>query len=308
MLAQAGRGQQMGMPLVGVLSSGRTDQALMAAFKQGLAEAGLVEGVGVAVEYRWADDQYDRLAGLAADLAARKVWVIAAFGLVSALAAKSAAGRTPLVFVVEGDPIKFGLVSNLSQPGGSATGVSFLASALTATQFDLLQQLVPNAPATGLLVNPNNPSTAQDLEAAASARTNKLVVAKAGQETDLDAAFASLVKQGARALVIPNDPFFLDQRQKMVSLAAQHSLPTIYPAREFAAAGGLMSYGVSIADSDRQAGIYAGWIVKGTPVVQLPVQQGIKVEFVINLDTAMGLGFTVPVSLLGRADSVIQAR
>ncbi len=280
----------------------------MAAFKQGLGEAGFVDGIGVAVEYRWADDQYDRLPTLAADLVARKVWVIAAFGLVSALAAKSNASKIPLVFVAEADPIKFGLVSNLSQPGGNATGVSFLASRITATQFDLLQQLVPNPPAVGLLINPNNPGTAQDVEAAGSASAKKLVVVKAGREADLDNAFASLVSQGARALIVPRDPFFLDEREKLVALAAQHSLPTMYPTREFAAAGGLMSYGASIAGAARQAGIYAGFILKGTPVVQLPIQQDINVEFVINLDTAMSLGFTVPVSLLSKADSVIQRR
>jgi putative tryptophan/tyrosine transport system substrate-binding protein len=306
--SHAGFGQRMGTPSIGVLSSGRADQAVMAAFKQGLSEAGLADGIGVTVEFRWADDQYDRLSALAKELAARKVWVIAALGLNSALAAKPAAGRMPLVFVIEGDPIKFGLVSNLSQPGGNATGVSFLASELAGTQFNLLQQLVLNPPAVGLLVNPNNSSTAQDLEAAASAHTNKLVVAKASQASELDAAFASLVQQGARALVIPGDSFFLDQRQKLVALAAQHSLPTMYPAREFVVAGGLMSYGASLAEADRQAGIYAGWIVKGTPVLQLPVQQNVKVEFVINLDTANTFGLTVPVSLLGRADSVIQAR
>jgi putative ABC transport system substrate-binding protein len=306
--SHAGLSQQMGTPSIGVLSSGRADQAVMTAFKQGLSETGLADGIGVTVEFRWAEDQYDRLSALAKELAARKVWVIAALGLNAALAAKTAAGRMPLVFVVEGDPIKFGLVTNLSQPGGNATGVSFLASELAGRQFNLLQQLVPNPPAVGLLVNPNNSSTAQDLEAAASAHTNKLIVVKASQATELDAAFASLAQQGARALVIPSDSFFLDQRQKLVALAAQHSLPTMYPAREFVVAGGLMSYGASLADADRQAGIYAGWIVKGTPVMQIPVQQNTKVEFVINLDTANALGFTVPVSLLGRADSVIQAR
>jgi putative tryptophan/tyrosine transport system substrate-binding protein len=307
-LPQAGFGQQMGAPLIGVLSSGRSDQVLIDAFKQGLAEAGLVDGISVNVDFRWADDQYDRLSGLAAELAARKVWVIAAMGLVSALAVKSAAAKTPMVFVVEVNPIKFGLVNNVSQPGGNATGVSFLASDLTAAQFDLLQQLVPNPPVMGLLVNPNNPGVAQEVEAAASARTSKLAVVKAGREAELDAAFASLAQQGARALVVPGDPFFMDQRQKLVALAAQRSLPTIYPAREFAAAGGLMSYGAGIADIDRQAGIYAGWIVKGTPVVQLPVQQNIKTEFVINMNTAMAMGFTIPVPLLTRADSVIQTR
>src|SRR5262245_39455460 len=306
-LADRSFAQQIGTPSIGVLSAGRSDQALTAAFKQGLSEAGFADGIGATVEYRWADGQYDRLSGLAKELAAHKVWVIAAIGLNSALAAKTVAGRIPLVFIAEGDPIKFGLVSNLSQPGGNATGVSFLASELAGTQFNLLQQLVQNPPVVGLLVNPNNPSTAQDLEAGASAHTNKLVVAKAAQVTEIDAAFASLVQQGARALVIASDAFFLDQRQKLVALAAQHSLPTMYPAREFAVAGGLMSYGASLADAERQAGIYAGWIVKGTPVIQLPVQQNVKVEFVINLDTATTPGLTVPVSLLGRADSVIQA-
>jgi putative tryptophan/tyrosine transport system substrate-binding protein len=299
---------QTGRPLVGLLSSGRTDQAIIAAFKQGLGETGLADGIGVDVEYRWADGQYDRLPGLATELVGRKVWVIAAIGLVSALAAKPAVTKLPLVFVIEGNPIKFGLVNDLSQPGEKATGISFMTSELTAMQFELLGQLVPNPPATGLLINPNNPSNPQDLEGAQNAHPNKLIVVNAGQESELDTAFASLAAQGATALVVPRDPFFVDQRQKLIGLAAQHKLPTIYPTREFAAAGGLMSYGASIAEASRQAGIYAGWILKGTPPVQLPVQQNTTTEFVINLDTAQALGFTVSVALLGRANSVIQTR
>lgn len=307
-IARTSLGQQLGTPLVGVLSSSRADPALSAAFRQGLSEAGFAEGTGVAVDYRWADDQYDKLPALAAELVARKVWVIAAFGLVAALAAKSAARGIPIVFVVESDPIKSGLVSNLMQPGGNATGVSFRASELTATQFDLLQQLATDLAAIGLLVNPNNPTVARDLEAAGSAHAKKLIVVKAGRDEDLNAAFSSLVAQGARGLVVPRDPFFLDQPEKLVALTTQHKLPAIFPAREFAAAGGLMSYGASIAGPRTQVGIYTGFILKGTPVIQLPIQQDVNVEFVINLDTASALGFTVPVSLLSKADSVIQRR
>jgi putative tryptophan/tyrosine transport system substrate-binding protein len=307
-LSRPGYGQQTGRPLVGLLSSGRTDQAIIAAFKQGLSETGLVDGIGLDIEYRWADDQYDRLPALANELVARKVWVIAAIGLVSALAAKPAVTKLPLVFVISGDPIKFGLVNNLAQPGDKATGVTFSGSEITTTQFSLLGQLVPNPPAVGLLINPNDPSNPQDLEGAQNAHPTKLIVVKASQESELETAFASLAAQGAGALVVPRDSFFIDQRQKLVALAAQHKLPAIYPAREFAAAGGLMSYGASVAEASRQAGIYAGWLLKGTPPVQMPFQQNTQTEFVINLDTAQALGFTVPVALLGRADSVIQTR
>jgi putative ABC transport system substrate-binding protein len=307
-LSRPGYGQQTGRPLVGLLSSGRTDQAIIVAFKQGLSETGLVDGIGLDIEYRWADDQYDRLPALANELVARKAWVIAAIGLVSALAAKPAVTKVPLVFVISGDPIKFGLVNNLAQPGDKATGVTFSGSEITTTQFSLLGQLVPNPPAVGLLINPNDPSNPQDLEGAQNAHPTKLVVVKASQESELETAFASLAAQGAGALVVPRDSFFIDQRQKLVALAAQHKLPAIYPAREFAAAGGLMSYGASVAEASRQAGIYSGWLLKGTPPVQMPVQQNTQTEFVINLDTAQALGFTVPVALLGRADSVIQTR
>jgi len=307
-LSRTSHGQQTGRPLVGVLSSGRTDQAVLAAFKQGLSETGLADGIGVDIEYRWADDQYDRLPALANELVARKVWVIAAIDLIAALAAKPAVTKVPLVFVIAGDPIKFGLVNNLAQPSDKATGIIFAPAEVTATQFNLLGQLVPNAPATGLLINPSNPGSLQDLEGAQNAHPNKLVVVKASQESELEPAFAALAAQGAGALVVPRDPFFIDQRQKLASLAAQRKLPAIYPTREFAAAGGLMSYGVSIAEATRQAAIYSGFILKGTPPSQLPVQQNTQAEFVINLDTAQGLGFTVPVALLGRADGVIQAR
>jgi putative tryptophan/tyrosine transport system substrate-binding protein len=308
LLATRAFGQQVGKPSVGFLSIGRRDQTLVTAFQQGLADAGLNPELDVDVEYRWADARYEALASLAAELAARKVWVIGAMGLASALAAKPAVTRVPLVFVVEGDPTKFGLVDNLAQPNERATGVSFKLSELTATQFDLLGQLVTNPPATGLLINPNNPSNPQAVEGAQSARANKLIVVKAGQEAELDAAFGSLTSQGAAALVVPPDAFFFSQRQKLVALAAQHKLPTIYPAREFAAAGGLMSYGASISGACRQAGIYAGFILKGTPIPQLAVQQNIQTEFVINLDTAQTMNFTIPVPLLSRADTVIQAR
>jgi putative ABC transport system substrate-binding protein len=234
--------------------------------------------------------------------------VIAALGLASALAAKPSAARIPLVFVVEADPVKFGLVTDLSQPGGNATGVSFSASALITMQIDLIGKLVKNAPSTGLLLNPNNSRLMLDLEAAATTRAQKLTVVKAGSENDLETAFKSLAGQGVKDLIVPGDPFFFDQRAKLVALAAQYKVPTIYPAREFAAAGGLMSYGPSYADLIRKAGVYSGWIAKGAKPIEFPVQQDMKAEFVINLDTANALGFTVPVSLLARADATIQAR
>jgi putative ABC transport system substrate-binding protein len=305
-LTHPGVAQQESKPSIGVLSSGKFDQALMDAFNQGLTHSGLVSGADVTVEFRWADDQYDRLPALAKDLASRKVGVIAAIGLASALAAKSGAARIPMVFVVEEDPVKFGLVTDLSLPSGNATGVSYSAGALTAMQFDLLGKLVTNAPSTGLLLNPNNSRIVLDLVAAGSTRGKKLLVLKAGQESELDAAFSSLAGQGGKVLVVPGDPFFIDQRTKLVALADQYKLPTIHPAREFAAAGGLMSYGIRIADLDRKAGVYSGWIAKGAKPVEFPVQQDMKAEFVINLATANALGFTVPVSLLARADEVIE--
>jgi putative ABC transport system substrate-binding protein len=300
--------QKKGKPTIGVLSSGKSDQDLIGAFNQGLTQSGLVPDADVMVNFVWADDQYDRLPALAKDLASKRVSVLAAIGLASALAAKPFAARIPLVFVVEADPVKFGLVTDLSQPGGNATGVSYSASALIAMQIDLIGKLVKNAPSTGLLLNPNNSRLMLDLEAAASTRAQKLVVVKAGQESELETAFKSLAGQGVKDLVVPGDPFFIDQRTKLVALAAQYKLPTIYPAREFTAAGGLMSYGISVADLNRKAGVYSGWMAKGAKPIEFPVQQDMKAEFVINLDTANALGFTVPVSLLARADSTIQAR
>ncbi len=299
---------QKGKPIIAVLFSGQSDQDLMDAFNQGMTQSGLVPGVDVTVNFVWADDQYDRLSPLAKELASKRPSVIAAIGLAAALAAKPFATRIPMVFVVEADPVKFGLVTDLSQPGGNATGVSFSASALVAMQIDLIGKLAKNAPSTGLLLNPNNSRLMLDLEAAASTRAQKLVVVKAGQESELDTALKSLAGQGVKDLVVPGDPFFYDQRAKLVALAAQYKVPTIYPAREFAAAGGLMSYGISFADLNRKAGVYSGWIAKGAKPIEFPVQQDMKAEFVINLDTANALGFTVPVSLLARADATIQAR
>jgi putative tryptophan/tyrosine transport system substrate-binding protein len=308
LLTRPGFAQQKGTPTIGVLFSGKSAQEVTDAFNQGMTQSGLVPGSDVMVNFVWADDQYDRLSGLAKELASKRVSVIAALGLASALAAKPFANRIPLVFVVEADPVKFGLVTDLSQPGGNATGVSFSASALIAMQIDLLGKLVKNAASTGLLLNPNNSRLMLDLEAAASTRAQKLVVVKAGQESELETAFKSLAGQGVKDLVVPADPLFFDQRTKLIALAAQYKLPTIYPGREFAAAGGLMSYGVSFADLIRKVGVYSGWIAKGARPIEFPVQQDMKSEFVINLDTANALGFTVPVSLLARADATIQAR
>ncbi len=307
-LTRPGFAQQKGKPIIGVLFSGKSDQDLMDAFNQGMTQSGLVPGADVTVDFVWADDQYDHLSALAKELASKRPSVIAAIGLASAIATKPFTARIPLVFVVEADPVKFGLVTDLSQPGGNATGVSFSASALIAMQIDLLGKLVKNAPSTGLLLNPNNSRLMLDLEAAASTRAQKLVVVKAGEESELETAFKSVVGQGVKDLVVPADPFFFDQRTKLVALAAQYKVPTIYPAREFTAAGGLMSYGISFADLNRKAGVYSGWIAKGAKPIEFPVQQDMKAEFVINLDTAHAMGFTVPVSLLARADSTIQAR
>jgi putative tryptophan/tyrosine transport system substrate-binding protein len=300
------------MPVIGFLGAGsaKSDALRVTAVREGLIEAGYAEGRNVAFEYRWAEDQYERLPALAAELVRREVAVIiAAGGITSAIAAKSATTTIPIVFVIGGDPIEMGLVASLNRPGGNITGVTSLIGTLAAKQFEVLHQTVPDAALIGFLVNPtlaDAGSQTKNALAAAVSVGQKMVIVQARTDSELDTAFVTLVQQRAGALVVGADPFFQSQRDKLVELAARQKVPTMYSLREFAEAGGLMSYGTSIIEALRIAGLYAGRILKGEKPADLPVQQSTKVELVINLKTAKALGITVPLSLLGRADEVIE--
>src|SRR5262245_30790412 len=306
------RGQQLTHPVIGFLNSASSSEwaHLVEAFKKGLKETGYVEGQNVTIEYRWAEGRYDRLAPLAADLVHRQVKVIAATGGVqSALAAKSATEALPIVFLSGTDPVKLDLVLSLNRPGRNATGVHVLASALMAKRLELLRELIPNARLIAALVNPGNSSAAymsQELQAAAGEMRQEVFVLNANDERDFEAAFGALVKRGANALLIAPDPFLFSRRDRLVALAARHAVPAIYEWREFAEAGGLMSYGASVVDAYRLVGVYTGKILNGSNPSDLPVQQSTKVELVINLKTAKALGLTVSPTLLARADEVIE--
>jgi putative tryptophan/tyrosine transport system substrate-binding protein len=308
----ATRAQQKAMPVIGFLASGSPGSRApeLAAFHQGLAEARYVEGQNVAIEYRWAEGSYDRLPALAAELVARKVDVIVTTGgFPPALAAKSATSTIPIVFVVGIDPVAEGLVASLARPGGNLTGFSILVSELMPKRIELLFELVPQAKVIAFLVNPNNAATervVRDPQEAARAKGVQLVIVKAGSESEIDTAFATLVQLHARALVVDADPFFSSRREQLVARASRDAVPAIYGWREFAAAGGLISYGPSVTAVNRQAGIYAARILKGEKPTDLPVQQPTKFELVVNLKTAHALGLTVPPSILARADEVIE--
>jgi putative ABC transport system substrate-binding protein len=308
----AARAQQKAMPVIGYLNTGSpdTNPPLMAAFRQGLSEAGYVEGQNVAIEYRWAEGHYDRLPALAADLVGRKVDLIVAGSPPSALAAKSATSTIPIVFRHGGDPVGDGLVASLARPGGNLTGVSQLGDAgLTAKRLQLLSELVPRAGVIALLVNPNSSTAArviQEVQQAARAKGVQLHVLKASDESEIDAAFASLIELHAGALVVAADPFLSSRREQFAALASRHAVPAIYAWREFAASGGLISYGASLTSALRLVGIYAGKILKGAKPADLPVQQATTFELVINLKTAKSLGLTVPPTLLAQADDVIE--
>jgi putative tryptophan/tyrosine transport system substrate-binding protein len=308
----AASAQQPAIPVIGLLS-GRSlndSKPMMAAFRQGLIEQGFVERQNVAIEYRWAEGHYDRLPAMAADLAGRQVAAILAVGSVpSPLAAKAATSTIPIVFVVGGDPVKFGLVSSLNRPGGNVTGVSVLSGALTAKRLELLRELVPDAGIVACLVNPKNPeaeSQLMDIRAAGRTVRQKIIVLNASLDHELDDAMATIVRERASGLLVGNDAFFVLRREQLVALAARHAIPTIYFLREFAEAGGLVSYGDSLTDAYRQVGTYIGRILKGMKPADLPVVQSTKVELTINLKTAKALGLAVPHTLLARADEVIE--
>jgi len=305
-------GQQPAMPVVGFISSRSPAESasVLAAFQQGLADTGYVEGKNVRVEYRWAEGQIDRLPAIAADLVSAQVAVIiAAGGDRPALAAKAATSTIPIVFTGSDFPVKVGLVASLSRPGGNVTGASLFTSELEAKKLTLLRELIPNAPLIAMLVNPTNPSAETDIEdvqKAAGAVGQQISLLKASTEQEIAVAFETAVKQRATALLVAHDPIFLSRRVQFVALAAHHRMPAIYEFREFVVLGGLMSYGSVITANYRIAGNYAGRILQGAKPADLPVQQPTKFELVINLKTAKALGLDVPPSLLARADEVIE--
>jgi putative ABC transport system substrate-binding protein len=298
--------------VVGFLSSALPApwMPFVAAFRQGLNEAGYVEGKNVAIEFRWAEGLYDRLPGLASDLARRQVAVlVASGGNAPALAAKAATARIPIVFLSGGDPVKGGLVASLNRPRGNVTGMNLIFTELVPKRLELLHELVPKAARIGALLNPNYPDVdlqLRELQEAARTIRQQIHVVNAGAERDIDAAFATLVRQKTDALLVANDPFFVSRRERIVALEDRHAIPAIYSGREYVAAGGLMSYGASLTDAFRQAGIYTSRILNGAKPADLPVLQPTKFEFVINLKTAKALDLGIPQSLLLRAEEVIQ--
>jgi ABC-type uncharacterized transport system substrate-binding protein len=308
----AARAQQPVMPVVGFLHVASADRFphVVAAFRQGLRDIGFVEGQNLAIEFRWADGQYERLPSLAADLVGRQVAaIVTGGGPPSAFAAKSATATIPIVFNVGTDPVILGLVASLSRPGGNATGVNIFTTELEAKRLGLLHELIPPASVIAHLVNPTYPPTeanVREVEGAAHLIGRQILLLKAVSESDIDAAFATMLQMRVEAILVGADPFFNSRRDQIVGLAARHALPAVYEQREFALAGGLMSYGTSLADAYRQQGAYAGRILKGEKTADLPVMQLSRFELVINLKAAKALGLEVPATLLARADEVIE--
>jgi putative ABC transport system substrate-binding protein len=305
------RAQQPAMPVIGLLDSrspdGMTDR--LRAFREGLKDSGYVERENVAIEYRWAENQLDRLPELAAELVRRQVAVIAATSTNAAFAAKAATTTTPIVFIVGEDPVRLGLVASLARPGGNLTGINILSGELTAKRLNLLREMVPGAARIAVLVNPANVMTEnalRDVAAAARVMGLQIQVLNASTSREIDAAFATFVRERPDAVFVGLDVFFISRRAQLVNLASRHALPATYHLREFAEAGGLMSYGSNIVDTFRQAGVYAGRILKGAKPADLPVVQSTKFELVINAWTARMLGLAVPPTLLSTADKVIE--
>jgi putative tryptophan/tyrosine transport system substrate-binding protein len=305
------RAQQPAMPVIGFLSPGspESDVARLTGVRQGLKESGYVEGQSVAIEYRFARGQNDRLPALAADLVDRRMAGMVTAGTPATLAAKAATATIPIVFNIGVDPVQFGLAASLSRPGGNLTGVVILSAELAAKKLEVLHELLPDAAVVAMLVNPANPIVEPESRATQDAAHSlgvELHILRASTAEEIDAAFASLVKLRARALVVGDDSYFINQRAQIMALAARHAVPALSGWREFPVAGGLMSYGSDLADAYHQVGLYAGKILKGIRPADLPVQQVVKIELVVNLKTAKTLGITFPLPLIGRADEVIE--
>jgi putative ABC transport system substrate-binding protein len=306
------RAQQAALPVIGFLSSRSPHEAafVVAAFHRGLREGGYSEGENVGIEYRWAEGQYDRLPALAADLVRRRVAVIASTGGIgAAIAAKQATSTIPIVFTAGDDPIKHGVVASLNRPGGNVTGIYNFISAIEAKRFGLLRETVPTPASIAVLLNPSYPGfdlQSRDLQEAARAVSQEIQVLNASSEADIHAAFRTVARLSAAALLVGADPFFNGRREQLVTLAAHYNVPTMYELREYAVAGGLMSYGTNLADAYRQVGSYAARILKGDNPADLPVVQSSKFELVINLKTAKALHLTIPAGVLAIADEVIE--
>jgi putative ABC transport system substrate-binding protein len=305
----AARAQQP--PLIGFLSANTSDAVLprfVPAFVRGLSEGGFIDGQNVAIEYRWASGQYDRLPALAGELVRRPVNVIVAVGsTASALAAKAATTTIPVIFNIGADPVKSGLVASLNRPGGNITGVNFLAAALVPKLLETLHEALPSATSVAVIANPKFADSEASLQAGAALTLGqKLLVLNASTDSEINSAFKSIAERQASALVVLPDPFFTSRSQQLLALATYQAIPAIYAWPEFTALGGLMSYGTSLTDAYRQVGVYTAKVLKGAKPAELPVQEAVKVELILNLKTAKSLGITFPLSLLGRADEVIE--